>query len=295
MRTTLLSILVMGSVVLPGLAADQPAPKTQKEQVSYSFGMNLGNAWKNQGIEVDLDLLMRGIKDAQDGKKPLLSELEMREVVNVFQQELRAKQEVKRTEAGAKNKVEGEAFLAANKTKPGIVTTASGLQYKVVTQGKGEVPKATDSVNVNFIGTLLDGTEFDNSYKRGQPLTLKLDQGIIKGWSEGIQLMKVGSKYQFYVPPQLAYGENGLGMRIMPNAVLVFEMELMGIGAAPTPTIVPVTSNIGGSTTSGPTAQAPKAINATVTSDIIKVPSAEEMKKGAQIEVIKKEDLEKQK
>lgn len=255
-------------------AADQSALKNEKEKVSYSIGLSLGRNWKNRDIEVDPELVLRGIKDVMDGKTPLLTEKEESQVLATYSAELRAKAEEKRKQLSEKNKKEGEAFFEKNKTAPGVVTLPSGLEYKVLTEGKGESPTTNDIVVVNYKGTLLDGTEFDNSYKRGQPATNSV-RGYIRGWIEALPKMKVGSKWELFIPPQLAYGEFGHGRQIGPNSTLVFEVELLGV-QHPAPQVTK-----------------PTAANEPITSDIIKVPSAEELKKGAKIEVIKKEDLEK--
>ena len=188
--------------------------------------------------------------------------------------EIRAKQEEKRKQQGEKNKEEGEKFLAENETKEGVKTLPSGLQYKILSEGSGESPKAGDIATVNYRGTLIDGTEFDSSYKRGQPSTFSVT-GVIKGWTEALELMKPGAKWQLFIPSELAYGERGSGQMIGPNATLIFDVELVSF-KPPTP---PAAAN--------PAPAQP------VTSDIIKVPSKEELEKGAKIEVIKAADLEK--
>jgi len=278
--------LFTGAAVLLATAcvwsADEPELKDQKQKFSYAVGMNLATSWKKQEIDIDLDTLVRGLKDATAGKT-VLTESEARDAITVVQKELRAKAEEKRKQQeearkqqGEKNKTEGAAFLAENKAKPGVTTLPSGLQYKVLTEGSGESPKATDVVTVNYKGTLTDGTEFDSSYTRGQPATFALN-GVIKGWTEAVQLMKPGAKWQIVVPSDLAYGERGSGAKIAPNATLVFEIELISFKAQPAP---------------APTASAAPQ---PVTSDIIRVPSAEELKAGAKPEVIKASDLEKYK
>jgi FKBP-type peptidyl-prolyl cis-trans isomerase len=212
-------------------AAKTPAPltlKTQKEKFSYALGMNIGNGMHRQGVEIDPNILARGIKDALAGRKSLLTDEEARTVVMQVQNEVRQKQQEKAQAAGATNKKEGDEFLAANKTKPGVVTLPSGLQYKVLTQGTGPKPAATDSVVCNYRGTLINGKEFDSSYKGGKPLTFPVD-GVIKGWTEALQLMPVGSKWQLFIPPDLAYGERGAGADIGPDTTLIFEVELLSI------------------------------------------------------------------
>ena len=275
MKTILRSILLVGVLAFQAQAEDQTVLKDQKQKISYTMGMNMGNNWKAQSIEVDLDMLMLGIKDSMGGGKTLLTEQESREVIMAFQKELRTKQAEKRKVQGEQNQKEGEKFLAENKTKAGVIELPSGLQYKVLAEGKGESPKATDSATVNYRGTLIDGTEFDSSAKTGKPATFGVNQ-VIKGWTEALQLMKPGAKWQLFIPSALAYGERGGGAKIGPNATLIFEVELLSFQAGP---LIPAATT---SSSSKP-----------VTSDIIKVPSAEELKKGAKIEVIKAEDAEK--
>ncbi len=250
-------------------AADSAELKDEKAKVSYGIGMNLGTQWRQQEVPIDPDLLLRGMKDAMEGQPTLMTEEEMRTTLTAFQNEHRARQMEKRRVQGEQNKVAGEKFLAENKDKPGIVTLPSGLQYKIITEGQGEPPAAHDQVTVNYRGTLIDGTEFDNSYKRGKSWTCNVS-GVIKGWTEVLQLMKPGAKWELYIPSALAYGERGNGTLIGPNAALIFEVELASVQK-----------------------QEPPAAPQPVTSDIIKVPSKDEMDKGAKIEVIKKEDLEK--
>src|SRR5207302_1117839 len=198
-----------------------PQLKDQKDKVSYSIGMNIGANLSRQKVDINPDILAAGIKDAIAGK-PQLTQDQVKDVMQQFEKDMEQKQK----ESGEKNKAEGAKFLEENKNKPGVKTTASGLQYKMEKEGTGAQPKATDMVTVNYRGTLIDGTEFDSSYKRGQPATFPLN-GVIKGWTEGLQLMKVGSKYQFFVPPNLAYGERAVGPDIAPNSTLIFEVELL--------------------------------------------------------------------
>ena len=203
--------------------------KDQKDKVSYSIGMDIGNNLKRQSIDINTDILSQGLKDSYSGSKPLMTEKEMRETLISFQKGMMEKRMAKMKELGEKNKKEGEAFLAANKKKKGVVTTASGLQYKIITEGKGKKPKADDTVTVNYKGTLIDGTVFDSSYKRGQSATFPV-KGVIPGWTEALQLMPVGSKWELFIPSNLAYGERGAGNVIGPDATLIFEVELLSIG-----------------------------------------------------------------
>ncbi len=201
--------------------------KTQKEKASYALGMNvgkgLGASLRQQTVEVDQSILLRGMKDALAGGKTLLTEDEMKTALTQLQTDMLAK-------AAEANKKAGEEFLAANKTKEGVVTLPSGLQYKILTAGTGPKPAATDTVSCNYRGTLLDGKEFDSSYKRGQPLSIQVN-GVIKGWTEALQLMPVGSKWQLFIPSDLAYGDRGADPRsgIGPGATLIFEVELLSI------------------------------------------------------------------
>ncbi len=217
-----------------GTAAKTTAPAltTRKQKFSYALGMNigqgLGNNLKKQSVEVDPALVSQGLKDALAGAKTRLTEDEAKAVLTEVQNEVRKQQQEKATEAAATNKKEGEAFLAANKGKEGVVTLPSGLEYKILTAGTGPKPAATDTVVCNYKGTLIDGKEFDSSYKRGQPATFGVSQ-VIKGWTEALQLMPVGSKWQLFIPSSLAYGERGAGAEIGPDATLIFEVELLSI------------------------------------------------------------------
>jgi FKBP-type peptidyl-prolyl cis-trans isomerase FklB len=244
--------------------------KDEKDKVSYSIGMSLGTQWKRNGLESDqvsFENLVRGIKESMAGTNTLLNEQQMQETLRTFSQQMQAKAMEKRRLEAEKNKKEGEAFLTSNKAKEGVVTLPSGLQYKILAEGSGDSPKATDTVSVKYRGTLMDGTEFDSTAKRGdQPATFGVS-GVVKGWTEALQLMKPGAKWQLFIPSDLAYGDAGRP-NIPPGSTLLFDIELLSVQAPqPPPPSQPVTS------------------------DIIKVPSAEEMKKGAKIETIKAEDL----
>lgn len=221
---------VLGIMLLAGQvnAGDNATLKNEKDKVSYSIGLNIGNNFKSQSVDINTDVLLKGIKDALSGGKPLMTEKEIQETMTAFQKEMTAKQAERAKVLGEKNKKEGETFLAANKKKEGVKTTSSGLQYKVIKAGSGAKPKTTDTVTVNYRGTLIDGTEFDSSYKRGEAATFPLN-GIIPGWVEALQLMPIGSKWQLFVPFNLAYGERGSGREIGPNAALIFEVELVSI------------------------------------------------------------------
>jgi FKBP-type peptidyl-prolyl cis-trans isomerase FklB len=220
-----------------GLAQDKTALKDQKDKASYSIGLELGNSLKKGKMEISTEKLLKGLNDGLTGAKPLMTEDQIKETMTALQKEMMDKQAAAAKEAGEKNKADGEKFLAENKKKDGVKTTASGLQYKVLKEGTGESPKETDMVITNYKGTLLDGTEFDSSYKRNEPATFPVNR-VIKGWTEALLLMKPGSKYQLFVPSGLAYGDRAVGKDIGPNSTLIFEVELVGIkppDATPTP------------------------------------------------------------
>jgi len=209
-------------------AADAPALQGEKEKLGYSIGMDIGATLKRQSVEVDVDALTKGLKDSYTGGKTLLTEEESRQAIVEYQKQVMAKQAEAMKILGEKNKVDGERFLAENGKKEGVKTLPSGLQYKVITPGTGKSPKLTDTVTTNYRGTLIDGKEFDSSYKRGEPATFPVS-GVIAGWTEALQLMKEGAKWEIFLPPDLAYGERGAGRDIGPNATLIFEVELFEI------------------------------------------------------------------
>lgn len=214
----------------PVAAKDAPELKSEKEKASYAIGLDMGNSLKKNEIDVNPDVLFRGIKDALTGGKPAMTDQEIKDTIMALQKDIQTKQQARMKAAGEKNKKEGEAFLAENKKKDGVITMQSGLQYKILKKGSGKSPKATDSVTVNYSGTLIGGTEFDSSYKRGQPATFPVN-GVIAGWTEALQLMKEGDKWQLFIPSNLAYGERGTGGPIGPNATLIFEVELVSVNS----------------------------------------------------------------
>ena len=225
----------------PKKATTPPAKKpltldTQKDKASYAIGLNIGRSMKKDDVDVDTDIIARGMKDALTGAKPLLTDEETQTVLNTLQADVRKHQQELYQQALLKNKTDGDAFLATNKSKTGVVTLPSGLQYKVIQNGDGPKPAANDTVVCNYKGTLIDGTEFDSSYKRGKPATFGVSQ-VIKGWTEALQLMPVGSKWELYIPPNLAYGERGTpnGGPIGPNSTLIFDVELVSIQPKPQP------------------------------------------------------------
>ena len=212
----------------PAASTAPPVLTTQKDKFSYALGMNLGASLRKQSVPVDPAILARGLKDALAGGKTALTEEQARATLMEVQTELRKKQQEQMQAEGEASKKEGADFLAANKAKEGVVTLPSGLQYKILTAGTGPKPTASDTVVCNYRGTLINGTEFDSSYKRGQPATFPVG-GVIKGWTEALQLMPVGSKWQLFIPTDLAYGDRGAGADIGPGATLIFEVELLSI------------------------------------------------------------------
>jgi FKBP-type peptidyl-prolyl cis-trans isomerase FklB len=235
MKSIVISAVVLSFAVSLFAEEKPPQLKDLKDKASYALGLNFGFNFKRQNVDLNTDAFAAGFKDAMAGRKPLMSEQEVRETMTAFEKDMQQKQ----AETAQKNAAEADKFLAANKSKEGVKTTESGLQYKVLKEGSGAQPKSSDTVTVNYRGTLVDGTEFDSSYKRGQPATFPVG-GVIKGWTEALQLMKVGSKFQLSIPANLAYGEQGRP-GIPPNSLLIFEVELMDVkspqagGASATP------------------------------------------------------------
>jgi FKBP-type peptidyl-prolyl cis-trans isomerase FklB len=242
--------------------------KNDVDKLSYSFGLNMGSNIKAQSIDVNAESIFRGIQDGLSGKDPLMTQQEIQAVQDHFRKELMAKREAKANEVREKNKMDGEKFLAENAKKEGVKTMTNGLQYKVIKEGTGPKPKPSDRVKVHYTGKLINGTEFDSSRKRGpEPAQFGVSQ-VIKGWTQALTNMPVGSHWELYIPSDLAYGPNGSGRQIEPNSTLIFDVELVDIAKVEAP---------------------PQPI----TSDIIKVPSKAELDAGAKIEVIKPEDLAK--
>jgi FKBP-type peptidyl-prolyl cis-trans isomerase FklB len=273
MKKIILSLLCLATVAPLFAQGTNPFP-TEKARVSYAIGMMLGqNFFKRNNLDsnaVDIDIAVQGMKAEQSGTTPLLTQEEMQTVIKAFQKEFAAKQQAIHAQEAIKNKAAGAAFLAANAKNPGVQTLPDGLQYLVITNGTGPIPKATDKVKVNYSGTLIDGTEFDSSYKRGQPAEFPVSQ-VIHGWTEALEKMPAGSKWKLFIPAELAYGERGRP-GIPANSVLIFQIELLSVQTLPVPAAHPLPPQ-------------------PLTSDIIKVPSAAEMKNGAKIEVIKPQDV----
>lgn len=242
LRVIILSMLCTWPAVAQtsnsGKLPDAPVAKTQtdagpfkdqKAKASYALGMNWGNILRRQSVDVDPDVLLQGMKDAMAGGKTLLTDDEARAVLTQLENDSRTKMEAKRKEEASANQKEGDEFLAANKAKEGVVTTASGLQYKILTAGTGPKPTTSDTVICNYKGTMINGTEFDSSAKHGGAATFPVS-GVIKGWTEALPLMPVGSKWQLFVPSTLAYGPSGTrDGTIPPNTTLIFEVELLSI------------------------------------------------------------------
>jgi FKBP-type peptidyl-prolyl cis-trans isomerase len=212
----------------PAPSGQAGKPESVEDRASYIIGYNLGRTLKQNDVKANTDLILKGLNTGLAGEKGMFTDEEMQAAMQALQQQVQTAQGAKQKALGEKNKAEGVAFLEKNKARPGVKTTASGLQYEVLKEGTGPSPKATDTVTVNYKGTLMDGTTFDSSYDRGQPATFVLNQ-VIPGWTEGVQLMKPGAKYKFYIPSGLAYGEQA-PPQIGPNAPLIFEVELLSIG-----------------------------------------------------------------
>lgn len=226
MKSYFIPVLALGLLVSSASAQDKPDLTNPKQMTSYAIGVNIASSLKRQEVDLDVKALTAGITDGLAGK-PALTEDQQKAALTELEKNLEAKQEANQKAAAEKNLQAGEAFLAANAKKDGVKTTASGLQYKVIKTGTGATPKLTDVVKVHYHGTLIDGTVFDSSVQRGEPITFPV-QGVIPGWTEALQLMKVGDKWQLFIPAKLAYGEHGTGP-IGPNSMLIFEVELLGI------------------------------------------------------------------
>ena len=217
----------------PPVVKDQKAPvlKSQKAKDGYAIGYQIGEDFKRQNLTIDPDMLARGARDALTQKQPLLTPEERRAALTDLEMRIRMAQQKMLQEQAAKNLAASDKFLAENGAKEGVKTLPSGLQYRVIQEGAGPAPKGADTVTVNYRGSLIDGTEFDSSYRRGQPAELPVE-GLIPGWTEALQLMKTGSKWEIFIPPQLGYGERGASPVIPPNSVLIFEVELLSVEAA---------------------------------------------------------------
>ncbi len=222
-------LTILALVPAATFAGERFSPKDDQDIISYSIGYQVGSDFRHQGIEIDPASLVRGVQDALAGTEPGMTPQEMHTTLSDLQQKITDAQEKQRKATLQQNLDAGRAFMEGNAPKAGVTTLPSGLQYQVIKEGEGASPKTTDTVTVHYRGTLIDGSEFDSSYRRGQPATFRLNTAI-KGWTEGLQLMKPGAKYKFFVPPDLAYGERGGGAKIPPNSTLIFEIELQKVG-----------------------------------------------------------------
>lgn len=268
MKNIVLITICSLACAAPALADDTNVLSDDKARLSYSIGVTFATRWKEQGVDVDPDVVLRGLKDMQSGRPLLMSQQEMAGIMNKVQQEIadRTQQRL------AQIKAQGEAFLAANKDKPGVITLPDGLQYKVLAEGNGAVPVDGDTVTVNYRGTFVDGSEFAS----GQSSQVPVGRNAIRGWDEALKLMKTGAKWQLFIPSDLAYAQMGYGNRIPPNSALVLEVELVSVQHPNSPPQPPT-----------PPARQP------LTSDVIAVPSAEDLKQGKQPYTIKAEDIPK--
>jgi FKBP-type peptidyl-prolyl cis-trans isomerase FklB len=226
MKSVIVAIVGTGLCAAAWAGSEQPLElKTDSQKINYSLGYQIGEDFKRQGIELDGAAVVRGIQDAISGKEPLMKPEEVRATLMELKRKIIAAQQEKRKKAKQKKLADGKKYMEENAKKPGVVTTKSGLQYKVLKEGTGKSPSATDRVTVNYRGTTVDGKEFDSSYKRGKPATFRLN-GVVKGWTEGLQLMKEGGKAELVIPPKLAYGSRGpLG-----DQTLIFDVELISVG-----------------------------------------------------------------
>ena len=279
MKNCVLTLIFLAGTVLISTCRGQTPPdssmgdtnilNSDKARESYALGMYFGQGWKKSDMDIDVDLLVRGIKESQAGGATLLTSQQMTDALNDLRKTVTANRQKAQMEEAKKNQAEGATFLAENKTKPGVITLPDGLQYKVITEGAGQTPAPNDMVSVNYTGTFVDGTVFDSSTKAGHPAQFPVG-AVIHGWTEALEKMTVGSKWELYIPSDLAYGPSGRPPVIGPDKTLVFTVELLSA-----------------------TPQAPPPPRQPLTSDIIRVPSAEEMKNGAKVETIKASDLQK--
>jgi len=229
MKVLCIAVLLIGFIGCQTSGEKEVKLESQKDKVSYSIGISVGNNLKKDSVAITPNAFLRGVMDATaDSAHRLMTNKQVEETMIAFQQDLQKKKTESAKAAGLKNKQEGDTYLAENAKKTGVVTLPSGLQYRVITEGKGKMPTASSTVTTQYTGRLIDGTEFDSSRKHGRPATFPV-AGVIKGWTEALQLMRVGSKWELYIPPSLAYGESGAGGVIPPSATLIFEIELLSV------------------------------------------------------------------
>jgi FKBP-type peptidyl-prolyl cis-trans isomerase FklB len=226
MKRVLIDIITVFFLFGVCYAGEKPELKDENDRVNYSLGYQIGGDFKRQGVAIRPELIVKGIQDALSGAEPLMTPQEMNKTLVDLKKRITAAQREQRQKAAGKNLAESKTFLAENAKKEGVKTLPSGLQYKVIKEGSGAMPRATDTVTVHYRGTLIDGTEFDSSHSRGKPAAFRADR-VIAGWKEALQLMKEGAKWELFIPPELAYGERG--GRIPPNSALIFEVELLSV------------------------------------------------------------------
>jgi FKBP-type peptidyl-prolyl cis-trans isomerase FklB len=228
MKSIIIACIGILLTVSVSFAGDKTELKSQNDKVNYSIGYQIGGDFKRQDVEIQSEIIVKGIQDAISGAKPLLTPKEMRTTLVDLKKRITAAQKEKNQQLADKNLAAGKAYLEENSKKKGVTTLPSGLQYKVIRKGSGAMPKETDNVTVHYRGTLINGTEFDSSYRRSKPVTFRADR-VIAGWKEALQLMKEGAKWQLFIPANLAYGERGAGAKIPPSSTLVFEVELISV------------------------------------------------------------------
>jgi len=228
MKKSFIAVPALGLLCGVCLAAEQVGLKDENDRATYSVGYQVGSDFKRRGLNVNPDVLVQGVQDAMSGAEPLLTPQEIRTTLVDLKKQALADQREKLKKQAEENLEQAQAYLAENTQKQGVKSLPSGLQYKVIAEGAGKSPKKDESVTVHYRGTLIDGTEFDSSYSRNKPATFQTDR-VIPGWTEALQMMKEGAKWQLFIPPKLAYGERGAGRRIPPNSALVFEVELLSV------------------------------------------------------------------
>jgi FKBP-type peptidyl-prolyl cis-trans isomerase FklB len=224
MKYSVIILMIINFLAVASFAGDKVELKNENDRVNYSYGFQIGDNLKKKGVNVDMKILMKAIQDSLSGTEPLMTQEEIRDTLVEFNRRQAAAQHAQKQQQKEQYRGEGREFLAANGKKPGVVTLPSGLQYKVIGEGTGKTPKPQDTVTVNYRGTLINGQEFDSSYRKGKPATFQVDR-VIKGWTEALQLMKEGAKWQLFIPADLAYGERGA----LADRILIFDVELISV------------------------------------------------------------------